>query len=196
MVQDLRNFYDFTGKQVVAVGVGGGRLIGVAHGAKKLIAIDHGMVAIQQLEAAIAAEGLRQKVEVVCADFLASSFSGDVVYFEFSLHEMDDPEQALRHALSMAPEVVIYDHLPGSPWIFHTLDEEKVVRGTSALAKFDCVRHQTFRLEQYFPDHQQLLEKISCHGQLAVARAERFRGRNGIVIPMAYALTLLTAGNQ
>ena len=32
---------------------------------------------------------------------------GDVVYFEFCLHEMDDPAKALIHAKSLAPDIVV-----------------------------------------------------------------------------------------
>jgi hypothetical protein len=32
---------------------------------------------------------------------------GDTVYFEFCLHEMDDPEYALIHAKSLAPDIVV-----------------------------------------------------------------------------------------
>jgi hypothetical protein len=194
MLQNLMQFYDFPGKEILAVGAGGGQFVDLGRRAKKLIAIDNGLIAIRQLEARVAAEGLQNQVDIVYADFCETSLPGDVVYFEFSLHEMDDPEKALRHASTLAPDVLIFDHLPGSPWAFHTLDEEKVRHSTSALAHFDCLRHQAFRTEQHFQDHAQLLEKVSCLGELAVDRCRRFLGNTNIVIPMTYGLTLLADG--
>jgi SAM-dependent methyltransferase len=191
IIQNIREFYDFSGKEVLAVGAGGGQLIELGRGTKKLIAIDKDAAAIRQLEASVAAQGLQDQVEIVNADFYETSLSGDVVYFEFSLHEMDDPENALRHAFTLAPDILIFDHLPDSKWAFHAVEEDKVRRSTSALAHFDCVRHQVFHTEQHFQDYAQLLEKVSCQGELAVIRARRFLGRTNIVIPMTYGLTLL-----
>jgi tRNA A58 N-methylase Trm61 len=191
MMQNLREFYDFSGKEVLAVGAGGGQLVELGRGTRKFTAIDNDPAAIRQLEARLAAHGLQDQVEIVNADFFKTSLHGDVVYFEFCLHEMDDPENALRHASTLAPDVLIFDHLPDSPWAFHAAEEDKVRRSTDTLAHFDCVRHQTFRTEQHFPDHAQLLEKISPQGELAVDRARRFLGQTNIVIPMTYGLTLL-----
>ncbi|MGA2987447.1 MAG: class I SAM-dependent methyltransferase [Terriglobia bacterium] len=191
MMQNLTQFYDFTGKETLAVGAGGGQFVELARRTKKLIAIDKGLIAIRQLETRVAAEGLQNQVDIVTADFCETSLHGDVVYFEFSLHEMDIPEIALRHALTLAPEVLVFDHLPGSTWAFHTLDENKVRRSSDALAQFHCLRHQAFRTEQHFQDYAQLLEKISCHGELAMQRTRRFMGSSKIIIPMTYGLTLV-----
>ena len=191
MIQNLRQFYDFSGKVVLGVGAGGGQLVELARGVRKLIAIDNDPAAIRQLQVRIAAANLENQVEIVEADFFETSLHGDVVYFEFCLHEMVDPEGALRHASTLAPEVLIFDHLPDSPWAFHATEEDKVRRSTEALARFDSVRHQAFCTEQHFQDHAQLLQKISCQGELAVDRARRFLGMTDIVIPMTYGLTLL-----
>jgi hypothetical protein len=144
-----------------------------------------------QWEAKVIAEGLQDRVEVIHADFCETSPRGDVVYFEFCLHEMNDPRQALRHALTLAPEVLIFDHLPESEWAFHAAEEDKVRRSTDALADFACARHQAFRTEQRFPEYRQLLEKVSCQGEVALQRAERYRDSTGIAIPMTYGLSLL-----
>lgn len=191
MLRNLMQFYDFTGKEILAVGAGGGQFVELARGGKKLIAIDHGPLSIRRLEARVAALGLHNQVEIVAADFCEISRRGDVAYFEFSLHEMDDPGKALRHAFTLAPEVLIFDHLPGSPWAFHTLDEEKVQHSTTALAQFDCIRHQTFRTLQHFQNHSQLWEKVSRHGEMAANRARCFLGRSNILIPMTYGITLV-----
>ena len=191
MEQHLRQFYDFSGKEVLAVGAGFGKLIDLAREAKKLIVIDKDSVAIRQWEARVAAEGLQDRVDLIHADFCETSPRGDVVYFEFSLHEMNDPGQALRHALKLAPEVLIFDHLPDSEWVFHGAEEDKVRRSTDAMSDFACTRRQAFRTEQRFQDYQQLLEKVSCQGEVALERAARYRAATEIAIPMTYGLSLL-----
>jgi len=191
MAQNIRQFYSFPGKKVLAVGAGGGPLTNLVLESRKLIVIDKDPAAIRQWEAKVIAEGLQNRVDVIHADFCETSPRGDVVYFEFCLHEMNDPGQALRHAFTLAPEVLIFDHLPDSEWAFHAAEEDKVRRSTDALAEFACARHQTFRTEQRFPEYQQLVEKVSCQGEVALQRAERYRGTTEIAIPMTYGLTLL-----
>jgi tRNA A58 N-methylase Trm61 len=191
MVQNFREFYSFSGKKVLAVGAGGGPLTDLVLESAKLIVIEKEAAAIRQWESKVAAERLQGRVDVIHADFCETSPRGDVVYFEFCLHEMNDPGQVLRHALTLAPEVLVFDHLRDSEWAFHAAEEDKVRRSTDALAELTCMRHQAFRTEQRFKDHQQLLEKVSCQGDLALKRAERYRGVTEIAIPMTYGLSLL-----
>ena len=191
MEQNFREFYDFSGKTVVGVGAGGGPFTDLVCESKKLIVIDKAPAAIRQWEARVAAGGRKDRVEIVQADFCATSPRGDVVYFEFCLHEMDDPTETLRHALTLAPEVLVFDHLPDSEWAFQGAEEDKVRRSTDALADFHCLRQQAFRSEQRFETYQQLLDKVSPQGALAVQRAERYRGVAEIAIPMTYGLSLL-----
>jgi len=70
---------------------------------------------------------------------------------------MNDPRQALQHASTLAPEVLVFDHLPDSEWAFHAAEEDKIRRSTDALADFACMRHQEFRTEQRFPEYRQLV---------------------------------------
>lgn len=191
MAQNIREFYSFSGKTVLGVGAGGGPLTDLVLESRKLIVIDREPAAIRHWQAKVAAEGLQDRVDVLHADFCETSPRGDVVYFEFCLHEMTDPGQALRHALTLAPEVLVFDHLPDSEWAFHAAEEDKVRRSTDALANFACTRRQEFRTEQRFPEYQQLVEKVSPQGKVALERAERYRGMTDIAIPMTYGLTLL-----
>ena len=196
MVQNIRRFYSFSGKQVLAVGAGGGPLTDLVLESRKLIVIDKDSAAIRQWEARVVADHLQGRVDVIHADFCETSPRGDVVYFEFCLHEMSDPRQALRHALTLAPEVLIFNHLPDSEWAFHAAEEDKVRRSTDVLADFTCARHQAFHTEQRFPEYQQLADKVSCQGEVALQRAERYRGTADIAIPMTYGLTLVESENR
>ena len=81
MADNLRCFYDFTGKVVLFVGAGGKQLLDPSAGTKKLIAIDQDVEALRELAANVAAKGIQDSVEVVGSKFEDVALSGDVVYF-------------------------------------------------------------------------------------------------------------------
>jgi len=181
LTENLTHFYDFTGKVVLFVGAGGRQLLDSATRARKLIAIDRDAESLR---------GLRGSVDVLGTKFEDVALRGDVVYFEFCLHEMDDPERALAHARSLAPDIVVFDHLPDSEWVFHGAEEDQVRRSGEAMKRFGVRRRQTFRAEQRFQDHAELLAKVTVQGAAAIQRAQRFEGATNIVIPMSYELAL------
>ena len=104
---------------------------------------------------------------------------------------MPDPERALAHARTLAPDVVVLDHAPGSEWAWHVVEEEKVARSAEAARRAGVRAERLFRGEQRFAGHAELIAKVSGQGLLAVERAERFRGASGIVIPFGYETLLL-----
>jgi predicted RNA methylase len=191
LVARLRTFYDFTAKAVLLVGAGGGQLLDPTVKPKKLIAIDHDRDALSKLESRVAAEGMQDFVDVVCAKFEEVALSGDVVYFEFCLHEMADPVKALVHARNLAPDIVVFDHSAGSAWAFQAAEEEKVRRSSEAMERFRIRRRKTFRTEQTFRDYAEFLAKVSTQGPVAIERAREFIGATAINIPMDCHLALL-----
>jgi hypothetical protein len=189
--ENLYRFYDFKDKVVLFVGAAGRQLLDPATGTRKLIAIDQDLEALRELKAHLVEKGLQDSVEVCGAGFEEVTLRGDAVYFEFCLHEMDDPDKALSHAKSLAPDVVVYDHSPGSEWIYYGVEEHKVSRSSAVMEHFGIRRRQTFDAEQQFRDYTELLAKVSPQGPLAIERAQRFAGATDIVIPMKYELNLL-----
>jgi len=191
LTENLYRFYDFTGKVVLFVGAGGKQLLDPAAPIRKLIAIDKDIEALRELKAQIVAQGVQGSVEVAGLSFEEVTSQGDAIYFEFCLHEMADPEKALIHAKSLAPDIVVYDHSPGSEWIYHGAEENQVSRSFAAMEHFGIRRRQTFHGEQRFGDFTELLAKVRPQGPLAIERAQRFAGATDIVIPMSYELNLL-----
>jgi hypothetical protein len=191
LTQNLLRFYDFTDRVVLFVGAGGRQLLHPSAGTKKLIAIDQDVEALRELAANVAAEGIRDSVEVIGSNFEDVALSGDVVYFEFCLHEMADPQKALTHARNLARDIVVFDHTPGSEWIFYGAEEDKVRRSAEAIEHFGLRRRERFHTEQRFEDYAELLAKVSAQGPAAIQRTERFAGATNIVIPMRYELNLL-----
>jgi hypothetical protein len=189
--EDLSRFYDFAEKTVLFIGAGGRQLLDPAIRMRRMIAVDKDLEALRQLQAEVAAKGLEGTVEVVGARFEDVTRPGDTVYFEFCLHEMDDPEAALRHARSLAPDVVVFDHSAGSEWSFYGAEEVKVARSSLAMERFGVRRRIRLHAEQRFETYAELLAKVSPQGPTAIGRVERFAGTRDIVIPMAYEMVLL-----
>ena len=117
--------------------------------------------------------------------------AGDVVFSKFCLHEMADPTKALDHARTLAPDLVVYDHSPGSEWIYLGAEDVPVLRSAAAMERFGIRRQERFLAEQRFRTFEELMAKMTPQGQVAIQRIQRFSGAKDIVIPMAYELVLL-----
>jgi hypothetical protein len=189
--ENLSRFYDFTDKIVLYIGAAGRQLLDPATRTRKMIAVDRDVDALRDLKVKIAAQGLQDSVEVIGAGFEEVAIRADAVYFEFCFHEMDDPQKALTHAKSLAPDVVVYDHSPSSEWIYYGAEEGKVAHSFAVMERFGVRRRETFQAEQRFGNLDELLAKVGPQGPVAVERAQRFRGATNIVIPMRYELNLL-----
>ena len=191
MARNLDRFYNFQDKVVIFVGAGTKQLLDVSRKPKRTIAIDQSAEALQQLRQQVEAQHLESAVEIVHSDFCDVTAQGDVVYFEFCLHEMPDPVSALAHAKSLAPDIVVFDHAPGSEWAYMAAEEDKVAQSTQAMERFGIRAREIFRTDQIFKDYAELLAKISPQGPLAVERAAHYENVTDIAIPMEYGLTLL-----
>lgn len=191
VVDNLRGFHALKGKVILSVGAGGGQFLDAYRDARRILAIDDDATALRQLEAAVAAKALQGCVELIQADFFEVTTHGEVVLFEFSLHEMPDPGKALARARSLAPEIVVFDHAPGSEWAYHTVEEDKVLRSTEAMERCGIKRRAVFEGEQRFQDYAELRDKVASQGPTAIERIARFRDLRDIVIPMRYLAALL-----
>ena len=98
ILDNLTSFYDFSNKEVVHVGAGGGQLIGYAGNCRSVLGVDPDPDAVARLETALHEMGLEERFSVVQCEFATVSAEADVVFFEFCLREMEDPEAALDHA--------------------------------------------------------------------------------------------------
>jgi hypothetical protein len=191
LTENLGRFYDFAGKVVLYVGAGGRQLLSPSIAAKKLIAIDQDVESLREINANVAAKSKEPMMEVIGTGFEDVTVCGDVVYFEFCLHEMNNPEEALAHAHSLAPDIVVFDHSVGSMWAFHAAEEEKVRRSAEAMNRFGIRRREKFHTVQHFQDYSELLAKVAPQGSVAIERVKQFTGATNIVIPMSYELAVL-----
>lgn len=191
IVDNLCSFYDMKDKSVIHVGAGAGQLIGYALDAQSVLAVDPDAAAVSRLETEIERLGLSDRFRMVRKEFASLFARGDVVFFEFCLHEMDDPEGALLHAEASAPEILVLDHLPDSPWAWHTCEEDKAARSWGAARRLRLVREASFKAIQHFETYCQLVSKVEVLGDEAITRSRRYSGRENIEIEMGYAVALI-----
>jgi hypothetical protein len=196
VLENLMSFYDFSKKSVVHVGAGGGQFIGYAPVARSVIAVDSDSTAVDHLKAAIEQMKMQNLFTVIHGDFLSISNQADVVFFEFCLHEMTQPEQVLIYAKTLAPEILVLDHLPDSQWAWYTCETEKAERSWAALRSMPIVRMANFKALQLFDDHAQLQERIKPLGPPAIDRASVLVGQQNIEIKMTYAAALVEGGTK
>jgi ubiquinone/menaquinone biosynthesis C-methylase UbiE len=191
VIADLLAFYDLKGKTVLDVGGGGGQLVEFGRAAGRVLALDSDAAALDRLREKLKAARLEDKFEPLLVDFFTADLKADVVLFEFSLHEMTDPAAAVERARLMAPDVVVFDHWPGSPWTFLGAEEDKVARSWASLGRFPVKRTQRHETVQVFRDYEQLYERVKGQGETSLARIASFKGQTDIRIPMPYGLALI-----
>ncbi|MFA6028572.1 MAG: methyltransferase domain-containing protein [Elusimicrobiota bacterium] len=192
ILRDLAGVYDFSGKDVVYVGAGGGRLLPAVGAARRIQAVDQDAPSLEALRAAADAAGLSARLVLTRGDFMALDLRGDVVYFEFCLHEMSDPAAALARALRSAPEAVVLDHAPGSAWGALAGETEKTAAAWKALEAAAPRRVASFEGEQSFRDYGELRAKLAPLGDAALRRIEPYRPHIDFRIPMPYRAALLS----
>jgi hypothetical protein len=188
---NLVRFYNFEAKSVLYVGAGGGQLLGPASGVAKVVAIDRNPESL---------EGFRNQSKTRWAGiplgFVPRKFEtvrnhGEVVYFEFCMHQMEDPWKALKHAQSLARDIVVMDHAPGSEWVYYWAGEDTVLRSTRVVESFGVRRREDFTAEQRFEDWKELATRLSGEGEESRRRVLELKGAKDIRIRMDYSLFLL-----
>jgi hypothetical protein len=191
VLANLLAFHEFDDKTMISVGAGGGQIAGYGRVARKVIAVDPDSAALAALADRARALGIEDRFVLLEKDFMAVSERAEVVLFEFCLHEIPDHGGALAHAATLAPDIVVIDHAPGSPWA-HVVDEtEKVAASWAAVAARGVRRAEDFDAVQRFASYQELFDKVKGQGSEAIRRIERWRGCADITIPMAYRIALL-----
>jgi CheY-like chemotaxis protein len=188
---DLASFYDFAGTTCLFVGAGSRIALAPAHAAGAILVVDRDPAAIARLREDLSELGMRERVELRTARFEDALGDFDVVYFEFCLHEMNDPAAALRKAKSMAPDVIVLDHAVGSEWMHCAALDEDVRRAGQAIEGFRARRRERRDGVQSFASGDELAVRLSRSGAVALSRARCFAGRSNVSLAMPYELVLL-----
>jgi len=191
MIDNLLKFYEFNNQTVISVGAGGGQFIEYARNSRQVIAIDDDEEALSKLENALQNLQLKDKFTLINSDFYKVNKKGDVVLFEFCLHEMKDTEAAINHALTMAPSILITDHWPYSEWAYIIDEKEKVINSWEALKKFKIKKVQRYNTVQLFHNYEELFLKVNVQGENSIRRIGQYKDKKDFTIPMSYGFALI-----
>jgi predicted RNA methylase len=191
ILENLFEFYDFNNKIIISVGAGGGQFIEYGRVSKQVIAIDNDKEALSSLENNLQKSQLLDKFTLINSDFYFVNKKGDVVMFEFCLHEMKNPEAAINHALAMAPNILINDHWPNSEWAYIVDEKEKVINSWEALNKFNLKKIQRYDTVQFFHDYKELFFKVKGQGENSINRINQYKDKKDFTIPMSYGFALI-----
>jgi predicted RNA methylase len=191
IITNLLSFYNFENQIIISVGAGGGQFIEYARTASKVYAIDSDIEALNSLNVSLEKANLSDKFTLIHSDFEQTNLKGDIVLFEFSLHEMKDAETAIKRALTMAPVVLICDHLPNSEWTFIVGEDLKVADGWNAIESFNLRKCKMYDTIQYFTDYEELYQKVKGQGDKVIKRISKFSTQTSIKIPMSYGFVLI-----
>lgn len=191
IVQEIAGFYDFTGKAVLVAGAGQGHLIDYVRDARRVIAVDADLEAMERLKGVIRAHQLEPRFEFIAAEFRTVLINADAVVFEFCLHEMAEPKQAVDHARSLANDVIVVDHAPGSLWSWYAGEEAGVDAAWRAVEQEPARKRRDVESVQRFTDFAELASRLSAQGLASRERISALRNERPVIIPMPYRLVLL-----
>lgn len=191
IVDHLNEFYSLADKKIIHVGVGKGTFLDYTRHAASILAIDNKAANEKTLNDKIYNECLSKKCTVKIMDFMECDEKSDVVFLEFCLHEMKDQTAILKHAKSLANDVVIIDHAPKSEWTWYTDEAEKVNVSWNQIAKFGAMKTQDCEGFQIFSSYSDLKHKIGSSDDIAIDRIKEFEGDKQIRISMPYRMCLL-----
>ena len=191
IIENLLGVYDFSRRTMIVVGGGGGQFIEYGRSARHILAVDNDAEAIRKLGENLKKAGLEDKFTPILGDFFGVCLKGDGVLFEFCLHEMSNPKAAVQHARTMASDVIIIDHWPGSEWSYYTAEDEKVAGSWASLESFVFKKKQKYDAVHRFRDYDELCQKVKDQGEVSLARIEKFRSQKDICIPISYGIAVI-----
>ncbi|PLX15775.1 MAG: hypothetical protein C0597_08515 [Marinilabiliales bacterium] len=190
MIDNLLAFYTFDNKKVLSIGAGG-QFYEYAYKAKEVVAVDSDKATLDFLKECIEKEYLTDKLTLIHSDFYDFKREGDVLMFDFCLHEIPNPELAIHHALSMSPDVLITDHWPSSEWAYITDEELKATNSWNAIEKCKPRLIKKIDTVQVFNNFDELYNKVKVQGEKTIQRIEKYKGMENFSIPMSYGLALI-----
>jgi hypothetical protein len=191
MLSNLLSFYDFSNKRMISVGAGGAKLLGYEKMTTSIIAIDSDLKALDSLSECAKTAGIFEKFSFVGSKFSDFSGKADLLMFDFCLHEMPDPSEALEHARELVKDIIVFDHYLESEWAHYTGETEIIKASWAAIGKAKPRRVQHYSAVQKFTNYEELFKKLEPLGPKIIKGIEKFKNSKNIVMQMPYAAALL-----
>jgi len=190
MKQDIAEFINCSSKSVLIVGAGGGKLFGYTDSAKKVYALDCNNKALDKLKELIPLSEQGNKYELICDYFENVNTKVDIVIFEFSLHEIPDTYNALKHAKDLAKRVIIAEHAADSEWICLAQEDQNVKKVEEALKRFEIKKVNEYVTGKEFRDIDDLKTKLGYQVNDNVPYIfDEYKNKSNYVVEMKYRIS-------
>lgn len=191
IINNLNEFYNLTDKKIIHVGIGKGLFTGYSNLAKKVFAYDNNPDIEKDLLSKLQNENTIDRYVIRISDFSDCKDNADLVFFEFCLHEIENPNEALEFAKGISNNILIIDHSKFSKWSYYTLESDKLEKSWSAINNFEYKKHKAFDEYQFFNDFSELKDKLSVLGDECMKRIKEFENESNIKIYMPYEICLI-----
>jgi ubiquinone/menaquinone biosynthesis C-methylase UbiE len=189
MKQDIMEFIECADKTVLIVGAGGGKLFGYADSARKVYALDRNDKALDKLKETIPLHEQGNKYELICDYFENVNIKVDIAMFEYSLHEIADPYNALKHVKNLAERVIVAEHSSDSEWIRLAQEDQNVKKAEEGLKRFAIKRANEYLTGKEITDIDDLTAKLGYKGNDNVPGIfAEYKNKNNYVVGMKYRI--------
>jgi hypothetical protein len=188
--KNLLEFYDFENQTIISVGTGVGQFIEYGRHSTHVFAVDKDEEALSRFKDKLNRNQLDYKFTLIRTDFYDYKKKGDIVLFDFCLHEMHDPKTAILHALTMAPNILITEYWPDSEWAYIADEDEKVQHSWHSLNKLNLRKVKRYDTSLFFHDYDELYQKVSIRGEKSIERISKYKDMKDFMIPMSYGFVL------
>ena len=183
-------FINCDGKSVLIVGAGGGKLFGYTDSARKVYALDCNNKALDKLKEVIPLDEQGNKYELMCDYFENVNTKVDIVIFEFSLHEIPDTDNALKHAKNLAKRVIVAEHASDSELICLAQEDQNVKKVEEGLKRFEIKKVNEYVTGKEFRDIDDLKIKLGYNVNDNVPRVfESYKNKTNYIVEMKYRIS-------
>jgi hypothetical protein len=107
------------------------------------------------------------------------------------LHSMNDPLSALQKAFQCAREVLIMEHLCGSPWSWYANENQGVQKAWDAIQSCGVRRKADYQAVQLFKSGAELFRFFENCDSIAHQRIREFENAEEIKIEMPYGFAVI-----
>ena len=191
IINNLKEFYSLKDKIITHVGIGGGILVGYTKDAREVIATDNNAEILKPLTEKLIHVKLEKKFTIILTDYNKFTVSTDTTFFEFCMHEMENPYDTVLQAKGLSSTVLIADHGINSEWAYYTCETEKIENSWKEIEKFKIIKRERFEEYQIFNSYEEIYNKLSVLGEESIGRIKEFEGKTDFKIRMPYEICLI-----
>ena len=189
IINNMYDFYDYSNKSVMIVGAGYGKLNGYANNANRIIAVDKDKEALSMLEKALEKDTMNSKYSLINDEMEKVNLNVDCVVFEFVLHQIDDIERAIDHAMRISKNVIMVNHKSNSEWINLVNEQDNAKRVEKVLQKYSIKRYIDYCSYILMSSYDKMVSQLQ--NGLIIEKNDpikRYENRKDISIEMRYQI--------